>query len=815
MLSEFRYCLRLLRRSWWFSAAAVATLSLGIGATTAIFAVFDRVVMNPLPISDPDRVVTLHREEGQSLSRGFTYPAFVRLAAGADRIFGSVAASGRSGFKVRIGDETRLASAAFVSDGYLEQLGVRLSRGRSFAPDEYAAAAPLVTVITDAFWRARMAADPHAVGREIRVGDTTATVIGILPRGFRGLEIASPVDLFVPLLSATTVLPEGNYFSDRLVRFENRGYSPQAWLNITGRLRPGVSVAQAEAYAPALNIDTVPNPAATPFRFVPASAAALSLRTGADTKRFATLLVAVVCLVLLLGCANLTGLILARNEQRRREVAVRLALGASRIGVVRLFLVEMLVLSILGGLGSTAVALWMLHAMSDFVLPGGIEVAELQLGLTARVLLVTTVAALFAALVTGVLPALASSRPDVVDGLKSRPDAAVAGRGMAGGLLVAGQIAISLVLVLGAVLFLRSLRTALGTDVGAEIGDIAYAQVSLWGAGYDKRRLETFNRDLLARLKQVPGVEGASYGGVPLVGFPGSTPAFKIDGVERRLRQTLIFQAGPEYLATLGIQIVAGSGFDPAHDRAGGATVVVNESFARQAWPGGNPLGRRLFIQPQGPDLEVVGVAPDGKYGDLREAGRLAIYVPWRLQTHVGSSETIVVRTTGDTRAAAAAIQREIRRLDPTLAIIEAGTLDERVAQLAMTQRIGVTLLGWFGVVAIALAVLGIYGLVAHAVATRTTEIGIRLALGAVRSHVVRLMLTRVLIPVSAGIVAGVVGAYSLSRFAGSFLFGVEPHDPLSYVLAVCVLLLVVAVASYIPARRAARVDPMVALRTS
>ena len=672
-----------------------------------------------------------------------------------------------------------------------------------------------MTVVTDAFWRTRMFADPNAVGRELRLGDAKATVIGVAPRGFRGLEIASPVDLFLPLLSAPAVLPEGNYFSENLIRIADRGYSPQVWLDITARLRPGVSLTQAEALLSSITIDPIQKRPGAPLRLLPASAAALSFRSGADTRRFMTVLVIVVCLVLLLGCANLTGFILARNEQRRREIVVRLALGASPMRVMRLFFSETLLLAVFGGIGSLAVAVWMLHAMSGFVLPGGVDVEALQLALTGRLLIFSIIAALFTAMVTGILPAVLSSRPDVVGGLSGRSNAVLSGSGITGGLLVAGQIAITLVLVLGATLFLRSLRVALGTEVGTDVHQLAYAQVSLWGAGYDKTRLAGLNQDLVARLNGFPGVERTTYGALPLAGFPGSTPAFKIDGVARQLPQTLIFPAGPEYFETLGIQVIAGAGLGPEDHSAGRAGAVVNESFAREAWAGSDPLGRRVFVQPQGPELEIVGVARDGKYGSLGEAGRLAVYIPWRLQRNMRSSETIIVRTRGNARASVAAIQREIRARDPALAILSAGTLEDRMKELAITQRIGVTLLGWFSALALALAILGVYGLVAHAVASRTTEIGIRIALGALASDVVRLMVIRVLIPVTVGVAIGIAGAYSLSRLARNFLFGVEPHDPLSYGLAVVVLLFVVMLASYIPARRAGRVDPMVALRTT
>ncbi|CAN5670592.1 hypothetical protein BH24ACI5_BH24ACI5_10760 [soil metagenome] len=342
---------------------------------------------------------------------------------------------------------------------------------------------------------------------------------------------------------------------------------------------------------------------------------------------------------------------------------------------------------------------------------------------------------------------------------------------------------------------------------------LAYATVSIWGTGYDEARLTAFSRAVVEALTAVPGVERASFGAIPLVGFPGSTPAFGIDGVARQLPQTYLYSGGPQYFETLGIELTTGRAFGPQDQAGTPPVVVVNEAFARHAWPGVDPIGRHVSVRPRGVDMEVIGVARDAKYGTLREAGRPVIYVPFHLGNWQ-SSATFFVRAAGDPASSVAAIQREIRRIDPDLATIAAGTLKERVGELAMTQRIGASLLGWFSAVAFALAVLGVYGLIAYAVARRTVEIGIRMALGGSAQNVVRLMMVRALVPVGAGLAAGLAGAYLLTRLAAAFLFGIEPHDPVSFAGAALLLVLGVLIASYIPARRAARVDPVIALRT-
>jgi predicted permease len=814
MLNDVRYALRLLRRSTGFAAAAVGTLALGIGATTAIFAVFEAVVLTPLPIDEPEAVVSLHRQEGQRLSRTFVYPATERFREQTTDVFSAVVASGDSAFRVRIANSTHLASATFITPGYFELLGVDLSRGRRFTAEDHARGASPAVILTDAFWRARLGADPAAVGSEIRVADAHATIIGIAPRGFRGLEIGSPTDMFLPLMATAVVLPAGNYLSDTTEMVGGLGYSPQAWLDVTARLKPGVSVAQAEARLAAVTIDRVPARTPSSLRLVPTSDAALSPGTRTDTTRFAALLAAVVSLVLLIGCANLAGLVLARNEQRRREIAVRLALGARASRVVRLFLTESVLLSALGGAAGVLVALWMLQVMSAFVIPGSIELETLQLGLTRQVLVFALVAAVFTSVVTGFLPAIAGSRLDLVSALKDRAGLSGRGSSFLRGTLVAAQVAVSLVLIIGASLFARSVRTALATDVGADVSPVAYVTVSLWGAGYDDARRAAFNSAMVERLGAMPGVEGASFGGVPLAGFPGSTPGFRIDGVQRRISQTLVFPGGPDYFATVGIPVVSGRVFGRSDHSSRLPVAVVNEAFAREVWPGANPIGRRIADSFRDPDLEVIGVVRDGKYGNLREQGRLAVYVPAHLQrSGIRFSETFFVRTAGDPGAAIPLMQQVVRQLDPGLAITAAGTMTERIAELAMTQRIGASLLGWFSVVAFALAVLGVYGLIAYAVTRRTNEIGIRMALGGTAGDVVRLMMRRALTPVAIGTLAGLGGAYVLTRFATSFLFGIQPHDPLSFAAGGALLLVGVALASYLPARRAARVDPVVALR--
>jgi predicted permease len=814
---DVRYAGRALRRSPAFTLAGVLTLALGIGATTAIYTLVEAVVLHPLPVDEADRVVRLLSGEGDATTRGFTYPAYLRFRDQTGAAFDAAGASAEAGVRVTVGDDSRQVLAAFVNEEYFDAVGIQAARGRLFARSEHAAGAEPAVILTDAFWRARLGADPAAIGRTIQLANATATIAGVAPRGFRGLDLSIPVDLFVPLMSAPLVLPPANYFHDTPAVVGGLTYSPQAWVGVTARLKRDVPISQAEALLSSVRIE----PAAgarrqgAALRLVPATNLARGMRSGHQAARFATLLAAVVSLVLLVGCANLSGLLLARYEQRRRETAVRLALGAERARVVRLFLAESLLLSLLGAGAGLLFARWMLDAMGELVIPGRIPLDALQLAVTERAVVFSGAAALFTAAVAGLLPAWLGSRLDLAAGLNTRL-ATPNGRGFVRGALVTGQVALSLVLIVGAMLFVRSLRAALATDVGVDTSRIAYASVSFWTAGYDAAGLARFTQRVVEALAAQPGVERATYGALPLADVPGSGVRYVIDGQPRNLSRTLEFGCGPDYFATIGVEIVEGRALAPQDARPGSPpVVVVNDAFARQAWPGAGALGRRIVTYPRGPELEVVGVARDGKYAALSEQGRLAIYLPWHLvrRQAAGARETFVVRSRHAARAALPLLRQEIRRADPRLPIMAAGTLDERIAALAMTQRIGASLLGWFSAVAFALAIVGIYGLIAYAVTRRTHEIGIHIALGADPATIVARMMRRSLMPVAFGVMAGLGGAVWLSHFAAGFLFGIAATDPASFAGATLLLLVAAAAASYIPARRAARVDPMAALR--
>ncbi len=517
-------------------------------------------------------------------------------------------------------------------------------------------------------------------------------------------------DLFMPLRTVPLVAASPfNYFSDTLTTVEGDLYSPSSWITITARLARNVSAAQAET---ALITIGGRGRERDPLTLVPTTTAALPFHSRADTVRFVLLLMIVVALVLLVGCANLAGLILARHERRRQEVAIRVAIGSSRLRLLRLFLIDTFLLVVMGTGSGLLVLFWMVRALRAFVLPGGIALDTLHVGLTAPVLWFAGAAACVTVLLCGLVPALRllTVEGSMLTGTLPRPAART---GRTHNVLLAGQIAMSLLLVIGAALFARSLSAALRTDTGLDAEHVTLASVSFVGSGYDEARQAQFYSVLLKLLSPVPGVERVTFGDVPLASPVSSTPEMIVAGESRRLPENVfILLSGPDYFRTLGIPVRAGRDISARDGPNSEAVVVINESLARRLWPGQDAIGQRFTFLPLSGDVRVVGVVSDGKYGGLREFGRSALYLPWEQNRFLGfSSGAVIVRTDRNTRSLVPLIQQEIRSFDSELSIVVA-TLGDRIAELAMPQRLGTTLLGWFSTLALALAVVGGYGAV-------------------------------------------------------------------------------------------------------
>lgn len=814
MLADLRYGCRSLLRSPGFTAANVLTLGVGTGATIAVLALLDAVLLRPLPLEDPDRTVTLQRHFEDGVSRGFVYPEFERIREASGELFEGVAGSGVRGARVTTPAGARMVSAGFVTERFFDVVGARPVLGRGFATSEHRLGADPVVVLTDAFWRSRLGADPNVLGTRVRTGDRDATVVGVLPRGFRGLDLTRPADLFLPLRAAPLVLPPANYLADTVVTIDGLGFSPESWISITGKLRPGVSAARAEAGLTALAAPRSAVEASEAVTLVPTASAALPFRSRAETERFVGLLVAVVGLILLVGCANLAGLMLARNEHRRREAAIRVALGVSRFRLLRLFLTETFLLAGSGSLAGLLVSVWLLQVVGRFVLPGGVSIRALDFEWSGSLVACGLVAAVATALLCGLMPALQVLRIEALPVLQGHPLGGRAGAGRMRAVLLAGQVAMTLVLVIGAALFVRSLRAAVTADVGVDADRIFYASVRFPFASYDEARIAEFYGSVGTRLGGMPGVERVTFGHLPLANFGGGTPEVTVDGRTRRLPQLMwILMGGPEYVRTVGLTLRSGRDFGPRDVEGSEAVAIVNESLARHLWPDRSPLGRRFTFNPLTADVQVVGVVRDGKYRGLREAGEFAIYLP--LAQHRGLADlsgAIIGRAAGDASPLVPLLAQQVRAFDPDLPISEASTLADRIAGLAMPQRMGASLLGALGGLALVLAILGVYGSVAYAVTRQTREVGIRIALGANKAAIVGTMLSRTLLHVSVGVPAGVGATFALTGLVEQFLFGVTPRDPPTFVTVTGTIVLAILLAGLVPALRAARIAPAVAL---
>ena len=609
-------------------------------------------------------------------------------------------------------------------------------------------------------------------------------------------------------------LPDTNYLAETLVTIDGLGYSPQDWISIVGKLRPEVSPARAET-ALATMVGARPTAAAPePVTLMPTASAALPVWTRAETERFVGLLVVVVGLIFLVGCANLAGLMLARNEQRRREAALRVALGVGRLPLLRLFITETFLLAGGGTLAGLLVSLWLLQALGRFVLPGGVMIGALDFGWTASLVAFGLVAAFMTVLLCGAMPALQVLRMEALPVLQGHPTGGRGGAWRTRGVLLAGQVAMTFVLVIGAVLFVRSLRTAVTTDVGVDADRIFYASVWFSFAGYDEVCVADFYDSVGTRLRGLPGVERVAFGHLPLVNFVAGTPVVTVNGRTRRLPQLAwIFMGGPGYVRTVGLTLQSGRDIGPRDREGSEAVALVNESLARHLWPERNALGRRFTFNPLRKDVQVVGIVRDGKYRGLREAGGFAVYLP--LAQHRGlavGSGAVIGRAARAAGPLVPLLEQQVRAFDPDLPISEASTLAGRIATLSMPQRMGAFLLGGLSSLALTLAVLGVYGSVTYAVTRRTREIGVRIALGAGTPTIVATVLSRTLLYVGVGIAAGLVAALALTGLVEQFLFGVAPRDPLTFVAVTAAIALATILAGLLPALRAARIAPAVAL---
>lgn len=774
MLADLRFSIRSLARRRGYSAACIVTLGVATSVPFAAFALVDATLLRPIPLTEPDRVFTLHTRADGYVTRGFLYSELERVL-GAAEVFEAVAGHGRFWVPATTAAGARPAGVSVVTERFFDVVGLRPALGRGFVPAEHRAGAEPVAVVTDAFWRSRLGGDPAAIGRTIRIDGHESVVVGVLPRGFRGLRLTDPADIFMPLSAAPLVAPPMNLFSDRPVLINGLAQSPTSWILFTARLKAGATAAGAEA---ALN--TVMGRQGRDMAgggevsLVPAARAALPPGVQAQVVEFVAMLSAAAGLILLAGCASVAGMMLVRQERRRREMAVRSWLGAGRLRIVRLFLVEALLLTGVGAAAGFQIALWLARAAGGLAaLPGGVEMATWPPAGSAGRL---AGAGALAAVVTGVLCGLAPALQSL------HPSPARSGRWR--GLALAGQVAVVVALTIGAGLFVRSMRAAVAADVGFESGGLSYAEVSFDGRGDAERvaRARDFHDRVIERLAARPGVEAVTFGDLPLVANGLSGVRVEVDGDALQLPTPMeAFFGGPDYVRTLGLRLLAGRDFGDRDVEGREPVAVVSESLARRLWGNREALGRRFTSLPLD-DVRVVGVVDDGRFGGLRDAGGFAVFLPWEQNRLLASRvRTVFGRTEGDAEALAAAIAQEVRAFDGEPRLVTAGTFRDRLGALAEPQRVGAVILSGLGGFTLLLAMVGVYGSAAQTAAGRARELGIRIALGASRAAIVGTVLSRTLAYVGIGAAVGVGAAAAFGVVVEPHLFEVGPRDPATY----------------------------------
>ncbi|HKW97000.1 MAG TPA: ABC transporter permease [Bryobacteraceae bacterium] len=820
MLFNLRYALRILAKNPGFTAVAVTTLALGIGANTAIFSVIHALVLKPLPYREPDRLMAIDLASANRQGGGFqqfpwSYPMFEELRR-ENRLFESVA--GFSNLEVNLtGTEIpERLNAELVSAVYFPMLGTQAQLGRTFRPEEdrdQGAGAP--ALIGYDLWQRKFAADAGVIGHTIHLNQIPYTVLGVMPRGFRGQS--GDIDVWVPITTA----PALGHMPKRLTNARNY------WLFVIARLRPGRSLSQVRTQMPLLSANlerAYPSPKMLGGWQVTVKSLA-EAKTDPTVRRSLLILFGAVGFVLLIACANLVNLLLSRSVARQKEVAVRLAIGAGRRALVAQLLTESVVLGLLGGLVGLLVANQTIDLLSvlrpeaseGFWTKFARAIPAESIQLELPVLAFNLVVSILAGIVFGLLPAIQASRLDLNQTLKNITSGWPAGwhslrKFNARSALIAGEMAFSLILLAGAGLLLESFARLMETHLGADTSHILTASVDLPPQKYSPGAAVRFDEQLLDRMAGVPGIQAASLSNtVPARGQNDVTvmelPAgkgFQVVGVH---------SVSDDYFKLFRIPRLAGRLFE-ARDRMGAQkAVVVNEYAARRLWPHESPIGKRVLLpvwDPGQQQAEIVGVVGDVRYAGVEKPVEADVYVSFR---QYPEARTVLIRTAGDPMTAAPIVRQAVHALDKDLPVYHVTTMDQQLAGATSRTRFNAVLLGMFAALALVLASVGIYGVVAHSVAARTREIGIRMALGADTCDVRRLVVGDGLLVALAGIAAGIPAALAATRLLTSFLYDTRPGDPLTFVAASLVLAAVAALASYIPARRATKIDPLVALR--
>jgi len=804
-LQDVRYALRMMARNPGFALVAVLTLALGIGANTTIFTWVDGFLLHGIPgVPDAGRLMvfsTDYRGTYMSLSS----PDLEDFQARADKV--DLVAMDMQPMSLKEGDEAERIYGCLVSSNYFAGLGVHPVLGRGFTPEE--GKTPLthpVVVISHALWQRKFAGDKNMAGRTITLNNTPFTVVGVAPEDFRGTYVGLAFDAYVPFQMHQKFMQGGS-------RLGQRG---NHWFDALAKLKPGVSESEAQAQLrviskqlsdayPESNKDVVGQ--ISPIWKAPYGATSVM-------GPVLIILTAIAGLVLLIACANVANLLLARASARRKEIAIRVSLGAGRGQLVRQLLTESMLLSSLGGLAALATAFWSWDLLLSFLPTADLPIALQQNGLNWKTMVYTFALSLATGLIFGLAPALAASRRDVVSTLKDETSGVVGGgKGRLRSSLVVAQVSLSLILLVSAGLLLRSLANANSLKTGFVAQGVWLGSMDLFPAGYTPDTGREFEKRLLERVSALPGVQIASLARRVPLGFGGnSSNSIEVEGYQPAKDEAPFAsynQVSPNYFRTMGIDILRGREFNAQDARNGQLVAVINEALAQRYWKDREALGGRIRFGDQW--LTVVGIARTHKYNRLNEPPRPYLYLA--LDQYYRPDVTLQVKTAGDPAALTASVRAVFRGLDSTLPLFNITTLDNHILASTFTQRLGSYLLSGFGALALLLAAIGIYGVMSFSVAQRTREIGIRMALGAARGDILAMMMRQGAWLVGLGLAVGLVIALAAGGALKAILINVDARDPLTLGAVALLLGLVAMLASYLPARKAMGVDPLVALR--
>jgi putative ABC transport system permease protein len=820
-MQDIHYALRWLRRSPGFTLAAVASFAIGIGFNSALFSVVDAVLFRPLPVRAPDELVNIYTS-GSDGDPWITssYPDLLDLRSG-NAVFTDIAGYSPMFAAVSAGDRTRLVFGEIVTGNYFQFLGIAASRGRTLTPDDERPDAERALVVSDRYWTRELGRDPNVVGRTVRLRGQTYTIVGVVEASFTGMVPMLSPDMWVTVREATEVEPAG--IQDVVPsptgtsRLDRRG---QRWLFAKARLKPGATVAQAQANVDVLMRQlTEAHPQTNKNRRAALKASSdVRIHPAGDQLVLfigAGLMVAV-GLVLLIACANVASMLLARASARQREIAIRLAIGAGRWRLIRQLVTESLVLALAGAAAGILASVWLTRLIATPSLPIPLPIV-LDLRMDARVLGFTLLLTTIAGLAAGSGPAFRASRANFVEALRGAAGGARPGRRWTlRDALVAGQIATTAVLLVTAGLLARSVLAARAADVGFRTEGLAIVSADLDLARYDQAGAEQYWRRALERVVSLPGVEAAALAARLPFSINFNVQQFHIPGhaspsdLGFSLQNTRV---SADYFRTMGVPILQGRGFNQSDTPTSPNVIVINETMAKRFWKDRSPLGERIRLRTaDGPAFEIVGIAADHRIRTVGEQPEP--YVHFAASQQMNAFQVILARTSGDARRLVEDIRRELAALEPNVPILDSQTMEAQVAASLLPVRVGLWVLSAVGVVALLLAAVGLYGVIAYSVSRRTREIGIRMALGARPTAVLSLVMRQGLTVAGAGLVIGALLAVAATRALAGMLYGVSLADPVAWGGACVALLASALLANLLPARRASLVDPSVALRT-